>query len=189
MSEQLDLDAFDRDAFDALMAELDQAMIIVTTASGGERAGCLVGFHCQASIEPAEYAVWLSRANHTYRVGALGEYFGVHFLSKEHRDLAELFGGNSQETTDKFARCDWHPGPDGVPLLDRVADRLVGRRQAWLEAGGDHICLIVAPLLAEHGGTSDWLRLADASHIDPGHDAEERQRAGWDHRFRRDRPS
>ena len=39
-------------AFDRLMADADPAMIVLTTAAAGERAGCLVGFHSQISIEP-----------------------------------------------------------------------------------------------------------------------------------------
>jgi len=176
MSDQGDLDDFDRETFSALMAAIDQTLIIVTTASHDIRAGCLVGFHAQSSLEPAEYAVWLSKANHTYRVGALSEHFGVHFLTKEHHDLAELFGGHTQEEIDKFAHCDWTPGPDGVPLLDRVTNRFVGRRRAWLDPGSDHVCLVLAPGVADHSGDVGWLRLADAAAIDAGHDAEERQR-------------
>ncbi len=125
MSDHPAIGAFDSEAFDALMADVDQPLIIVTTASRDVRAGCLVGFHAQAGIDPVEYAVWLSKANHTYRVGALSEHFAVHFLSKEHHDLAELFGGHTQEQVDKFAQCDWSPGPNGVPLLDRVTNRFV----------------------------------------------------------------
>ena len=170
------LDGSDRQTFDALMADVDPNLIIVTTASGGARSGCLVGFHTQSGIDPLEYAVWLSKANHTYRTGALSEHFAVHFLSREHHDLAELFGGHSQEEIDKFAQCDWSPGPDGVPLLDRVQNRFVGRRRAWLDPGADHVCLVLAPVLADHASSAGWLRTADASDIDAGHDAEERQR-------------
>lgn len=58
----------DRDAFDSVMASLDAPMAVVTTAVDDERAGCLIGFHAQSSIDPGRYCVWLSKANHTYRV-------------------------------------------------------------------------------------------------------------------------
>lgn len=165
------------DGFDDLMADINQPLAIVTTASGGVRAGCVVGFHAQCAIDPPEYAVWLSKANHTYRVGALGEYFAVHFLTRDDHDLADLFGGRSQEDTDKFARCSWSSGPDGVPLLERVPNRFVGRRHAWLDPGADHTCLVLRPVSAERAGAGAvWLRLADATDIDAGHKAEERQR-------------
>jgi hypothetical protein len=67
-----------------------------------------------------------------------------------------------------------------VPLLDGVANRFVGRRQAWLDPGADHVCLVLRPLAAERsasdGSSGGWLRLGDAGDIDPGHEAEERQR-------------
>jgi len=54
--------------FNSLMAALDCPLIVVTTADERERAGCLVEFHAQSSIEPQRYCVWLSKANYTYRV-------------------------------------------------------------------------------------------------------------------------
>jgi flavin reductase (DIM6/NTAB) family NADH-FMN oxidoreductase RutF len=164
------------ETFDRLMADIDQPMVIVTTGSGDARAGCLVGFHAQCGIEPPEYAVWLSKANHTYRVGALTDHFGVHFLSADDHDLAELFGGRSQEDTDKFASCAWSEGPHGVPLLDRVGNRFVGKRAAWLDPGADHVCLVLRPVSADRSPSPSWLRLADAADIEAGHGAEERQR-------------
>ena len=60
--------------FDALMAQLDQPLVVVTTAAGDERAGCVVGFHVQCSIEPRRVAVWLSKANHTFRVSLFASH-------------------------------------------------------------------------------------------------------------------
>jgi flavin reductase (DIM6/NTAB) family NADH-FMN oxidoreductase RutF len=54
--------------FSTLMAALDSPLIVVTTADERERAGCLVEFHGQSSIEPQRYCAWLSKANYTYRV-------------------------------------------------------------------------------------------------------------------------
>ena len=45
------------EAFEALMADLDQPSYVVTAADGDERAGCLVGFATQCSIEPPRFAV------------------------------------------------------------------------------------------------------------------------------------
>jgi hypothetical protein len=54
--------------FNTLMAALDSPLIIVSTADERERAGCLVEFHVQSSIEPQRYCVWLSKANYTYQL-------------------------------------------------------------------------------------------------------------------------
>ncbi|HEU4840852.1 MAG TPA: flavin reductase, partial [Ilumatobacteraceae bacterium] len=91
------------DPFSSLSTSVDPAMVVVTVAHDGRRAGCLVGFHSQCSIEPLRYAVWLSKANHTYRVALLADWLGVHFLTADDHDLAERFGGATGDDTDKFA--------------------------------------------------------------------------------------
>ena len=81
-----------KSAFKSIAAALDGPLVIVTTAEGGERAGCLVGFHVQSSIDPERYAIWLSKANHTYRVGLRASHFALHFLTDADLPLAERFG-------------------------------------------------------------------------------------------------
>ena len=45
-----------------LVSELDYPMFIVTCADERERAGCLVGFATQCSIDPPRFLVCLSTA-------------------------------------------------------------------------------------------------------------------------------
>lgn len=174
MAEPTDESVADR--FDDLMGRLDGPMVVVTTASGGQRAGCLVGFHAQCGMDPPGYAIWLSKANRTYRIGALADVFALHFLGEDDRDLAELFGGQAGDELDKFARCDWTPGINDVPLLVGCADRIVGRRRAWLDAGTDHVCVILDPVDVTGSGPRRWLGLSQVDDIEPGHLATERQR-------------
>jgi flavin reductase (DIM6/NTAB) family NADH-FMN oxidoreductase RutF len=162
------------DDFAALIQSLDPAMAVVTTASDRERAGCLIGFHAQSSIEPPRYVVWLSKANHTYRVALHAQHFGIHFLSEDDEDLARLFGTESGDRVDKFGRCSWEPGPGDVPVLSECANRFTATRVALLDEGGDHVCLVVAPLEVAPTTTFRPLRLSRASHLEPGHEAEER---------------
>src|SRR3954452_25019147 len=103
-------------------------MAIVTTVSGGERAGCLIGFHAQCSIDPARYVVWLSKANHTFRVGVHARSFAVHFLGEDDLELARHFGTASGDEVDKFASCAWQPGPDGTPVLTDCPHRFTATR-------------------------------------------------------------
>jgi flavin reductase (DIM6/NTAB) family NADH-FMN oxidoreductase RutF len=161
-------------AFDGLVAQLDPAMAVVTTLSGGERAGCLVGFHAQSSIEPQRYVVWLSKANHTFRVAVHGELIAVHFLGAGDVELARLFGTTSGDQVDKFSRCNWEPGPGGVPLLSACRNRFVARRVALLDEGGDHVCLVLEPIAASTTGRLRPLRLSQTKEFQPGHDAQER---------------
>ena len=115
------------DAFGTLMASADPPLIVLTTAAEDEQAGCLVGFHAQSSIEPQHYCVWLSKANHTYRVGLRAKHFAVHFLTVADLSLAERFGTLSGEDTDKFEGIDVELDENGVPLLEALSEpTLVG---------------------------------------------------------------
>ena len=167
-------DEVTEEGFDDLVAVLDTPMVIVTTALEETRAGCLVGFHAQCSIEPRRYAIWLSKANHTCRVALHAEHFAVHFLSKDDRDLAELFGTTSGDTTDKFARCEWSAGPEGIPLLDRCPRRIVVRRTGLLDEGSDHVCFVGEPIEVGTAGSFVPMRLSDVADLDPGHEATDR---------------
>lgn len=161
-------------AFTTLMASLDPAMVVVTTAVAGERAGCLVGFHAQSSIDPQRYCVWLSKANHTYRVALRATHLAVHFLTEDDLDLAERFGTLTGEEVDKFAGLAVRDGPGSVPLLDRCRHRLTLRRTVLVDEGGDHVCLAAERLSAETTGRFRPLRLSRVAHLTPGHDAGER---------------
>jgi flavin reductase (DIM6/NTAB) family NADH-FMN oxidoreductase RutF len=162
------------DAFDTLMASLDPPMVVVTTAVAGERAGCLVGFHAQSAIDPQRYCVWLSKANHTYRVALRSSYLGVHFLTEHDLDLAEHFGTRTGEDVDKLAGLAIADGPDGVPLLERLPHRMTVRRVALLDEGGDHVCLSAECVDAEAAGRFRPLRLSRVEHLSPGHASDER---------------
>ena len=160
--------------FDSLMASLDPPMILVTTAVAGERAGCLVGFHAQSAIDPQRYCVWLSKANHTYRVALRSTHLAVHFLTEDDLDLAEHFGTLTGDDVDKFADVALHEGPDGVPLLERCGNRLLLRRVLLADEGGDHVCLSAECLDAETSGSFEPLRLSRVTHLVPGHEKDER---------------
>jgi flavin reductase (DIM6/NTAB) family NADH-FMN oxidoreductase RutF len=162
------------DGFDALMASVDAPMVVVTTAVAGEQAGCLVGFHSQSAIDPQRYCVWLSKANHTYRVALRSTYLAIHFLTADDHDLAEQFGTLTGEDVDKFEGIETHPGPDGVPLLERCPHRMVVRRVALLDEGGDHVCVSTECLEATSSAPFEPLRLSAVEHLTPGHESDER---------------
>src|SRR5215210_3656364 len=151
--------------FDSLVGDLDYPMLIVTA-----RAGCLVGFATQTSIDPSRFLVCLSRKNRTYRVAVRAELLGVHFVPAEAEELAALFGGETGDDVDKFERCAWRPGPGGTPLLDGCPNRFVGRVVERLGAG-DHDAFLLAPELAERGTAAREFSFHRAKRIEPGHEA------------------
>lgn len=151
------------------MARLDGPMYIVTTG-GAERAGCLIGFATQCSVKPPRFLACISKKNRTFEAIHGAETVGVHFLSNEQLGLAELFGGETGDDVDKFERCSWHEGPDGVPVLDDAVGWFAGRVLDRFDLG-DHVGLWLEPSAAEdRGGTPD-LGFQAAKRIDPGHPA------------------
>jgi flavin reductase (DIM6/NTAB) family NADH-FMN oxidoreductase RutF len=159
------------DAYQRVIEPVDPAAVIVTCASDGHRAGCLVTFNGPCSIEPPRYAVWLSHRNHTYRVALEANELIVHMLTPADLPLAEVFGGVSGLDEDKFGRVPWRDC-GGTPLLPasggwlrgRIRSRVPGRE----ETGGDHTCFVLAPLAAAGGGSGRPLRMSDVRHIRPG---------------------
>jgi flavin reductase (DIM6/NTAB) family NADH-FMN oxidoreductase RutF len=155
--------------FNSLVGDLDYPMFIVTACAHGERAGCLIGFATQASIDPPRFLVCLSDKNRTYRVGLEAELLAVHFVPAEAEDLVELFGGETGDEVDKFERCAWRPGPGGTPLLDGCPNRFVGSVLERIDAG-DHEAFVLEPVLAERGTDADEFSFHRAKRIEPGHE-------------------
>jgi flavin reductase (DIM6/NTAB) family NADH-FMN oxidoreductase RutF len=160
----------DPGAFERIAAELDYPMYVVTAAAGADRAGCLVGFASQCSIDPARMMVWLSRRNRTYRVAQRTDTIIVHLLREGDHELAELFGGTTGDDVDKFDSLSWQPGPGGAPVL-ADCDWFGGRVLSQVD-GGDHVGFLVEPV----GGAvarSRALALGFQAvrSIDPGHGA------------------
>src|SRR5919106_3236677 len=155
------------DTFNALVADLDYPMFIVTAAGGGERAGCLVGFATQCSIDPPRFLVCISEKNHTFRVATRARALGVHFVPEDAIDIVELFGSRTGDEVDKFALCEWDPGPLGAPLLARCRNRFVGRVLERLDAG-DHVAFLLEPVAAERSHPVEPFPFPRARRNDPG---------------------
>jgi flavin reductase (DIM6/NTAB) family NADH-FMN oxidoreductase RutF len=156
--------------FQRLVAQLDYPMFIATVAADGERAGCLIGFATQCSIHPPRFLAGISNKNRTYRVAEHAESMAIHLVPEDATELAELFGGETGDDLDKFERCDWRPGPDGVPLLDGCPNRFVGRILERVDFG-DHVGLVLEVSFAEEDEGSGQLGFHRARRIEPGHEA------------------
>jgi flavin reductase (DIM6/NTAB) family NADH-FMN oxidoreductase RutF len=162
------------DALKSIVASLDPAMIIVTAAVDDEQAGCLVGFHAQSSIDPERYCVWLSKANHTYRVALRATHLGIHFLTHDDLELAKRFGTKTGDVDDKFAGLNPTTAAGGVPVLSQCPTLWIGERTAILDEGGDHICIVTRALETFSSGPFQPLRLSQTAHLEPGHGTAER---------------
>jgi flavin reductase (DIM6/NTAB) family NADH-FMN oxidoreductase RutF len=159
------------EAFEKLVTLLDYPMFIVTTRAGDEQAGCLVGFTSQVSIDPPRFLTGLSKRNHTYRIAEDACHLAVHLVERRHCELARLFGGETGDRIDKFARCAWHPGPHGLPILDDAAGWFAGAVRGRYDLG-DHVGILLDPVAGSAPDQFGQLvTFSDVRDLEPGHEA------------------
>ena len=155
-----------------LLGQSDAPLWILTVSTGEERSGCLIGFATQVSIDPARFLACVSRVNHTFNPAMRAEHVAVHVAPPPDDDpdgLAHLFGEETGDEIDKFARCRWEEGPEGQPVLAGAPGWFVGHVIARHDFG-DHVGLVLDPVAVE-GTAHDALTLDDAKHLDAGHPA------------------
>ncbi|MGW0247220.1 flavin reductase family protein [Nocardia goodfellowii] len=158
-------------AFDAIIARADPPVWIVTVATEERRAGCLVGFASQVSIEPRQFLVGLSTANHTFTIAGDAKYLAVHMLDGEDLALAHLFGAETGTELDKFEHCEWAPGPHGLPILTGAAGWFTGEVTQRFEFG-DHVGYLLSPTSAAAPAEErSSLRFHSVAELEPGHPA------------------
>jgi flavin reductase (DIM6/NTAB) family NADH-FMN oxidoreductase RutF len=159
------------DSIGALVSRADPPLYVVTTAAGTERAGCVIGFATQASIDPPRFLVAISKANRTWRVGRSASHLAVHLFGRERMDVITLFGGETGDDINKFAHCSWSDGPGRVPVLDGAAAWFVGTILERFDLG-DHVGHLIEPIAGDVGSAVDGVvSLRDGEGLEPGHPA------------------
>lgn len=149
---------------------VDYPMFVVTAQHDGDHAGCLVGFATQVSIDPARFLVGLSVANHTYEVARDATTLAVHLLARDQTELAALFGSETGDEIDKFARCRWHEGPGGIRVLSDAPSWMAGAVLERIPLG-DHVGFLLEPLEVHHDDPGDVLTFEQVKGLTPGHPA------------------
>jgi flavin reductase (DIM6/NTAB) family NADH-FMN oxidoreductase RutF len=160
-----DVDVLD-ETFEDLMAMLDYPAFVVTTQAAGQPAGCLVGFATQTSVGPPRFLVGVAKGSHTLGVASRAQHLAVHVLSRRHRALAELFGNQTGHEINKFDRCSWRAGPQGMPMLDDAIAWFVGRIVDRFDVG-DHVAYLLEPVATwAPESFDDPLYLSDLDDLD-----------------------
>lgn len=157
----------DSTQFSRFARALDYPLYIVTTAVQQERTGCLIGFATQCSIHPPRFLACISRKNHTLPVARRARLMAVHVVDERARDLAELFGGETGDAVDKFARVKWHE-EHGVPVLPACESWFIGKILQQLDLG-DHVGFLLQPLEAEGAARASPLTYQQVRDMEPGH--------------------
>jgi flavin reductase (DIM6/NTAB) family NADH-FMN oxidoreductase RutF len=155
--------------FAGLVSNLDYSLFIVTAAHRGERAGCLIGFASQVSIHPPRFVACLSIRNRTYRLARQADTLVVHPVPDEAEGLAALFGGETGDDVDKFARCEWSPGPGGAPVLAELENWFASRVLERIDFG-DHVGFVLEPTQVSARESQEPFTFRRGRYIEPGHE-------------------
>ena len=155
-------------ALEPFISQAENSLLVVTTANEEELAGCLVGFATQCSIQPPRFIVCVSKVNHTFFAIERSGSIALHLMREDQIQLASLFGEETGDTVAKFARCHWHFGLTGAPILDDCAAWVEGRIIHRFGAG-DHEAILVQPL--DGGGDTGHRVLTNqrSPQFQPGH--------------------
>ena len=153
--------------FERLVATLDYPLYVVTTALQDQPTGCLIGFATQCSIHPPRFLACISKKNHTLLLARRAACVAVHIIEEQDKNIAELFGGETGDEVDKFARVSWH-WAHGVPILDSCQRWFAGSVLQQIDLG-DHLGFLLEPIDTEQSATSQQLTFQRARDIEPGH--------------------
>lgn len=147
---------------------LDYPLYVLTTAVQEECSGCLIGFATQCSVHPSRFLACISKRNHTFGLAQRAAVLAVHRIEEGQKQLAELFGGETGDALDKFARVRWH-WVDGVPVLDECACWFTGSILDRIDLG-DHVGFLLQPMDAQPGEGAGQLTFQQARDIQAGHE-------------------
>jgi flavin reductase (DIM6/NTAB) family NADH-FMN oxidoreductase RutF len=154
--------------FERLVATLDYPVYVVTTSVKTELSGCLIGFATQCSIHPPRFLACISKKNHTLELARRAATLAVHVIEEKDRGIAELFGGETGDEVDKFARVRWHL-VNGVPILDACERWFTGSALQQIDFG-DHVGFLLEPIDTAQHAASEQLTFQRARDIEPGHE-------------------
>jgi flavin reductase (DIM6/NTAB) family NADH-FMN oxidoreductase RutF len=154
----------------AIFERVDYPLSVVTARSPtGEINGCLPGFITLCSIDPPNFLVCVSKANHTLGIAQRSTGLGLHLLGEHQADLARLFGQETGDVLDKFASVDWRLGSTGAPLLVDTAVSVEGDVLGHFTVGRDHEAFMMRAVRAVAGGRRGILTYRGAPSFEPGH--------------------
>jgi flavin reductase (DIM6/NTAB) family NADH-FMN oxidoreductase RutF len=124
-------------------------VIAIAAEVDGARVGLAASTFVPVSLDPPLVSFCLADSVSAAPAVARATTVAVHVLHHEQEAAARTFATSG---IDRFAAHGaWTPGPDGVPLLDGVAARIVCRIDRRVRAG-DHTIVLATPIAGDlHG--------------------------------------
>lgn len=130
-------------AINEVWPRIDREVWLLTSRSGGVRAGLIATFVSQASIVPElpRVVVGLARQHHTWQAVETSRAFVLHLLAEDQLDLVWRFGLQSGRDVDKWAGLSCDDTGSGGPRLAGAVAWLDCRVEAVLETGDRSVYL------------------------------------------------
>jgi 4-hydroxyphenylacetate 3-hydroxylase, reductase component len=130
--------AIDRRTFRQCLGQFATGVTIMTTETGGQRAGVTANSFSSVSLDPPLILWSISKTSRSFQAFADARHFAVNILGQDQIRLSQIF---SSSDADKFAEIEWSTGRHGSPVLDGVNALLECEREAIYE-GGDHVIIV-----------------------------------------------
>ncbi|MFC4354032.1 flavin reductase family protein [Chryseomicrobium palamuruense] len=114
--------------------------VTVVTANDpqGNPIGMTVNSFASVSIDPLLILWSIDRNAYHFDAFTQAKTFNVNILAADQSDVCMLFASRVE---DRFGKCEWHNGTNGVAVLKNVASQLECNVYNTVDAG-DHIILI-----------------------------------------------
>jgi flavin reductase (DIM6/NTAB) family NADH-FMN oxidoreductase RutF len=106
-----------RSRFRTSLRLVASTVALVTAAHDGRRGGLTATAACSLSVDPPLMLVCVNRRSHTHGFMRESERFCINYLGVQHRELAQLFSLQLQDTDAKFALGAWGTSRFGNPIL------------------------------------------------------------------------
>ncbi|MGO1545279.1 MAG: flavin reductase [Gulosibacter sp.] len=89
--------------------------VVTTNDADGNPRGLAVSAYSSVSLDPPLVLVCVQKTSSTYPSLFGSAHVGINILSSNQRATLDAFASKS---ADKFKDLEWHPGPNGSPLID-----------------------------------------------------------------------
>ncbi|WP_461521068.1 flavin reductase family protein [Porticoccus sp.] len=112
--------------------------VITTVDQEGKPRGMTANSFSSVSLDPALISWCVGKESRLFELFQQVDYFAVNILHSGQTETSQLFAGNEQN---KFDHVVWHPGLNGIPLLDDCSC-IFQCQVEHRHPGGDHIILV-----------------------------------------------
>jgi flavin reductase (DIM6/NTAB) family NADH-FMN oxidoreductase RutF len=123
--------------FRTALGRFATGVTLVTCDSGIGPLGITANSFASLSLDPPLVLWSPARSSRRFAAFTAASHFAIHILRDDQLDLARAFTHHGQA----WDHADWHPSPEGVPLIDDVLARFDCRLHA-IHDGGDHAIVV-----------------------------------------------